>query len=67
MTLVEEVNIYRNLLVTLHTWRWTGHHDKVVEILDKIGQYSYARTNSFECSEEEDEERLERTLKALDL
>ena len=30
----------------MHTCRWTGHEDKVKEILDAIGDYSYARTNS---------------------
>ena len=46
LTQKEELKLYRRLLIHLHTCRWTGHHDKVVEILDAIGKYSYARTNS---------------------
>lgn len=42
----EELQIYRRLLIHLHTCRWTGNLDKVAEILDAIGDYSYARTNS---------------------
>ena len=42
----EELQLYRRLLIHLHTCRWTGHIDKVNEILDAIGDYSYARTNS---------------------
>lgn len=42
----EELRIYRDLLIDLHTARWTGNSEKVMEILDKIGAYSYARTNS---------------------
>jgi G:T-mismatch repair DNA endonuclease (very short patch repair protein) len=42
----EELNIYRGLLIQLHTCIWTGHNDKVNEILKAIGEYSYARTNS---------------------
>ena len=46
LTEKEELQLYRSLLIHLHTCRWTGHHEKVVEILDAIGRYSYARTNS---------------------
>jgi hypothetical protein len=46
MTEKEELLLYRRLLIHLHTCRWTGHTDKVNEILDAIGRYSYARTNS---------------------
>jgi G:T-mismatch repair DNA endonuclease (very short patch repair protein) len=42
----EELMIYRRLLIHLHTCNWTGHNDKVKEILKAIGDYSYARTNS---------------------
>lgn len=61
----EELRIYRDLLITLHTCRWTGNNEKVVKILDKIGYYSYARTNSFEGPDYE-QRRIERkTLLAL--
>ena len=42
----EELRIYRELLIDLHTARWTGHDKRVLELLDLIGAYSYARTNS---------------------
>lgn len=44
----EELDIYRRLLIHLHTCRWTGHNESVIKILDAIGAYSYARTNSSE-------------------
>lgn len=65
MTEKEELDIYRRLLVNLHTARWTGNHVKVGMILDKIGEYSYARTNS-NGHQEEEEIKMEETLKALD-
>lgn len=42
----EELKIYKDLLINLHTARWTGNVKKVNKILDLIGEYSYARTNS---------------------
>lgn len=57
----EELNIYRDLLISLHTARWTGNSKKVIEILDKIGAYSYARTNSNGHEKEEEKNRI-RTL-----
>jgi len=63
-TLKQEVNIYRNLLVELHTTIWTGHHEATKKILDKIGSYSYSRTNS-NGHEKEEEQNMIRTLLAL--
>jgi hypothetical protein len=57
----EELEIYRRLLIRLHTARWTGHHETVLEILDKIGAYSYARTNSNGDWKQEERDRI-RTL-----
>jgi len=61
----EELAIYRRLLINLHTARWTGNTEKVQELLNKIGSYSYARTNSNGFPDEE-EERMIRTLLDLD-
>jgi hypothetical protein len=61
----EELKIYRELLIRLHTARWTGNTKKVQELLDKIGAYSYARTNTNGFPEEE-EERMKQTLLDLD-
>jgi hypothetical protein len=61
MTQKEELQLYRRLLIRLHTCRWTGHIDKVNEILNAIGEYSYARTNTNgDWKQEEEKER--RTL-----
>ncbi len=60
----KELNIYRDFLIRLHTARWTGNSKKVVELLDKIGAYSYARTNS-NGDWDDDERNMIRTL--LDL
>lgn len=60
----EELNIYRSFLIELHTTRWTGNTDKFNELLKKIGNYSYARTNSNGDWEQEEQDMI-RTL--LDL
>lgn len=56
LTQKEELKLYRSLLIHLHTCRWTGHSDKVIEILDAIGEYSYARTNGWQ------DDKLERKM-----
>ena len=60
----EELEIYRNLLINLHTARWTMNEKQVIKILDAIGIYSYARTNS-SGDYDQDERNQERTLKEL--
>ena len=64
LTEKEELEVYRRLLIQLHTCRWTGHSDKVKEILDAIGHYSYARTNSNGDEKQEEKSRI-RTLLEL--
>ena len=61
----EELKIYRNLLIDLHTAHWTGNTKRFGELLKKIGDYSYARTNTNGFPEEE-EERMKQTLLDLD-
>ncbi len=56
-----ELEIYRNLLITLHTARWTMNQPRVIEILDAISTYSYAHTNS-NGDEEQDLLKQERAL-----
>lgn len=56
MTQKRELKIYRNLLISLHTAVCTGNNEKVKLILDKIGKYSYARTNGWQ------DEKLEKKL-----
>ena len=58
LTEKEELQLYRSLLIHLHTCRWTGHSEKVKEILDAIGNYSYARTNSNGDEKQEEEMRI---------
>jgi hypothetical protein len=66
-TLEEEVKIYRRLLINLHTANWTFHTEKVKELLQRIGEYSYTRTNSVEGETGEEREQNEiRTLLNLD-
>jgi hypothetical protein len=61
----EELEIYRRLLINLHTARWTGHTEKVQDLLDRIGRYSYARTNSNGDEEQEERQQIQ-TLLDLD-
>lgn len=64
MTDKEELNIYRNLLIRLHTCRWTGNMPAFWSLIEKIGAYSYARTNS-NGDEKQEEIMMEETLKNL--
>lgn len=57
MTQKRELKIYRNLLISLHTAVWTGNNERVRFILDKIGEYSYARTNGWQ--DEKFEKKIE--------
>lgn len=61
----DEVNIYRSLLINLHTAAWTGNEEMISFFMDRIGAYSYARTNSNGYEKEEKQQRR-RTLLALD-
>jgi len=63
MTQKKELNIYRNLLISLHTAVWTGNHNKVGDILEKIGKYSYARTNGIQDEKQEKKLREQTLLK----
>jgi len=65
MTQKRELQIYRNLLIKLHTANWTGNQKRVIEIMRAIGEYSYARTNSIECEKIEKKLR-EKTLLKLE-
>jgi hypothetical protein len=65
VTQKEELSIYRNLLIKLHTAIWTGNNDSVKRILKAIGEYSYARTNSNFGMEKEEEQKCIRTLLKL--
>ena len=63
----EELKIYRDLLIHLHTCRWTHHNDDVIKILDRIGEYSYARTNSNEGNDRYERRHQIQTLLNLKL
>ena len=67
MTQKEELTIYRSLLIRLHTARWTGNTKRFNEILEAIGAYSYARTNSNAGDYKREEKDMETTLKNLKL
>lgn len=61
----EELDIYRSLLINIHTCRWTHNMKGFWELLDKVGAYSYARTNGngFEGEEERIKEQTLLDLK----
>jgi len=63
--LEEQVKIYNRFLINLHTARWTGHVERVQDLLDRAGNYSYARTNS-NGDWEQDERQEKETLLNLD-
>jgi len=61
---LDEASILRSVLVSLHTARWTMNEKRVIEILDAIGSYSYAHTNS-NGDYEQDEINQNRALERL--
>ena len=54
----EELLIYRRLLINIHEANWTCNINKVREYLKKIGDYSFARTNSNGDVQQEEEMRI---------
>lgn len=68
VTQKEELEIYRNLLIRLHTARWTGNSESAMRILKAIGDYSYSRTNSnFDMEKEEEKMQMRTLLKLKDI
>lgn len=67
MTQKRELQIYRKLLINLHTAAWTGNNEKVREYLEAIGKYSYARTNGWQNEKFEKKLREKTLLKLEDL
>lgn len=65
VSLEKEVQIYRRLLINLHTARWTGNKKVFNALLDKIALYSYSRTNSNGHCDEEEQVQIQ-TLLNLD-
>jgi hypothetical protein len=61
----EELAIYRRLLINLHTAIWTHHDEIVKDLLQRIGTYSYARTNSNGDWKQEERQQIQ-TLLNLD-
>jgi len=66
VTQKEELAIYRRLLINLHTARWTGNDMLFEKLLKKIGDYSYARTNTNAGNCKQEEKECIRTLLELD-
>lgn len=62
----EELKIYRNLLINLHEASWTGNAKKFSKIMNGIGEYSFARTNSNPGNEEQEEKNRLQTLLKLE-
>jgi hypothetical protein len=63
----EKVNFFNDMLINLHTFRWTGDGEKVMRVLDAIGGYSYAHTNSNVYDDDDKSDRAyERLVSAID-
>jgi hypothetical protein len=63
----EKVNFFTDMLINLHTYRWTGDGEKVKRVLDAIGGFSYAHTNSNFYDEDDKLDRAyERMVKTMD-
>lgn len=60
--MTEKEKFFHNLLLDLHLCRWTGNREKVGAILENIGAYSYAHTNS---NIEDDDDKEERAYQRL--
>src|SRR5258706_9240487 len=45
--LQEQVNIFREFIVSMHTHRWTGHMEDFWKCIEKAGAFSYGLTNSY--------------------
>lgn len=65
MTQKDELKLYRELLITFHTLNWTGNHDKLKKLVELIGAYSYARTNSNPGGEKQEKRDRKVTLENL--
>lgn len=61
----EELEIYRNLLLRLHTSRCSGDRRHFEELINKISDYAHARTIS-SGDYEKDQESCNNTLLELD-
>ena len=57
----EKVNFFTDMLIYLHTYRWMGDGEKVKQVLEAIGGYSYSHTNS-NLGDDEDGYKLDRAF-----
>ena len=55
--MTKKEKFFHDLLITIHTLRWTGNSKKLIQLLEAIGAYSYAHTNSNITDEEDKCER----------
>lgn len=60
--MTEKERFFHNLLLDLHLCRWTGDRERVGAILENIGAYSYAHTNSNIDDPENKEEQAYKQL-----
>lgn len=58
----EKAKFFHGLLIDLHTYRWTGDGEKVSQVLDAIGGYSYSHTNG---NVWDDDDKAERAFERL--
>lgn len=66
MTPDRELNIYRDLLLKIHTANWTFDNKKLRTIMLAIANYSYARTNTNEGNTKQENELKMKTLLNLE-
>ena len=50
-------SFFTNLMIDIHTCRWTGTMDRYQAYMDAIAAFSYAHTNSNECDKDDKEDR----------
>lgn len=58
----QELEIYRNFLISLHTARWTGNTIIFNKLMANLSAYSYSRTNSNAGNYKQEEKIMIRTL-----
>jgi len=51
--MTKKESFFTNLMIDIHTCRWTGTMDRYAAYMDAIAAFSYAHTNSSEYDEDD--------------
>ena len=62
----QKLNFHKDLLISLHTYGWTGNKEKFGKLLSIIGGYSYKHTNSNAGEEYEPERYFDELVVAVE-